>query len=73
MKEGQNGNALLQEESMVEAYDKWRRWADEKVFKIITLLTVYDGDKVNSVDVDDGLDYHKNGREGDQNDQTFGC
>ena len=58
---------------MVEAYDKWRRWADEKVFKIITHLTVYDGDKVNSVDVDDGLDYHKNGREGDQNDQTFGC
>ena len=44
MKEGQNGNALLQEESMVEAYDKWRRWADEKVFKVITLLAVYNGD-----------------------------
>ena len=44
MKEGQNGNALLQEESMVEAYDKWRRWADEKVFKFITLLAVYNGD-----------------------------
>ena len=58
---------------MVEAYDKWRRWADEKVFKIITLLAVYDGDKVNKVDVDDGLDYHKNGRRDDQNDQTFGC
>ena len=35
---------------MVEAYDKWRRWADEKVFK--TLLAVYDGDKVNNVDAD---------------------
>ena len=35
---------LLQEESMVEAYDKWRRWADEKVFKFITLLAVYNGD-----------------------------
>ena len=46
---------------MVEAYDKWRRWADEKVIRIITHLAVYDGDKVNNVDVDDGLDYHKNG------------
>ena len=53
---------------MVEAYDKWRRWADEKVFKIITLLAVYDGDKVKNVDVDDGLDYQKNGRKGDRND-----
>ena len=37
---------------MVEAYDKWRRWADEKVIRIITHLAVYDGDKVNNVDVD---------------------
>ena len=44
---------------MVEAYDKWRRWADEKVFKIITLLAVYDGDKVKTVDADDGPDYQK--------------
>ena len=39
---------------MVEAYDKWRRWADEKVFKVITLLAVYDGDSedINDEDVD---------------------
>ena len=37
---------------MVEAYDKWRRWADEKVIRIITHLTVHDGDKVNNIDVD---------------------
>ena len=38
---------------MVEAYDKWRRWADEKVIRII-----------NNVDVDGDLYYHKNEREG---------
>ena len=42
---------------MVEAYDKWRRWADEKVIRIITQLAVYDGDKEKKVDVDDGLEY----------------
>ena len=33
---------------MVEAYDKWRRWADEKVIRIITHLA---GDKVNNDDI----------------------
>ena len=39
---------------MVEAYDKWRRWADEKVIRIITQLAVYNGDSedINDEDVD---------------------
>ena len=30
----------LQDESMVEAYDKWRRWADEKVRELAICIQI---------------------------------